>query len=94
MKPLVLENKWLTIPVNRSAQASDLMGDGSLPARRRFELIRLAQRQGQLSVAELSLQFGVSADTIRRDLDLLSVHGFCNSCSSLWAFRSRPEKAN
>src|ERR1700693_1939294 len=76
MKPLVLENKWLRIPVNRSAQASDLMGDGSLPARRRFELIRLAQRQGQLSVAELSLQFGVSPDTIRRDLDLLSVRGF------------------
>jgi DeoR/GlpR family transcriptional regulator of sugar metabolism len=39
-------------------------------------LIRLAQRQGQLSVAELSSQFGVSADTIRRDLDLLSVGGF------------------
>ncbi len=52
------------------------MRDGSLPARRRFELIRLAQRQGQLSVAELSSQFGVSADTIRRDLDLLSVRGF------------------
>jgi DeoR/GlpR family transcriptional regulator of sugar metabolism len=76
MKSLVLENKWLRIPVNRSAPASDLVGDGSLPARRRFELIRLAQRQGQLSVAELSLQFGVSADTIRRDLDLLSVRGF------------------
>ena len=54
----------------------DLMRDGSLPARRRLELIRLAQRQGQLSVAELSSQFGVSADTIRRDLDLLSVRGF------------------
>jgi DeoR/GlpR family transcriptional regulator of sugar metabolism len=27
-------------------------------------------------VAELSAQFGVSADTIRRDLDLLSVGGF------------------
>src|ERR1700738_5701192 len=53
-----------------------MMRAGSLPARRRFELIRLAQRQGQLSVAELSSQFGVSADTIRRDLDLLSVRGF------------------
>ena len=53
-----------------------MMRAGSLPARRRFELIRLAQRQGQLSVAELSAQFGVSADTIRRDLDLLSVGGF------------------
>ena len=53
-----------------------MMRTGSLPARRRFELIRLAQRQGQLSVAELSSQFGVSADTIRRDLDLLSMGGF------------------
>jgi len=76
MKHLVLENNWHRVPVNGSNQASDLMRDGSLPARRRFELIRLAQRQGQLSVAELSSQFGVSADTIRRDLDLLSVRGF------------------
>src|ERR1700731_1942153 len=53
-----------------------MMRAGSLPARRRFELIRLAQRQGQLSVAELSSQFGVSVDTIRRDLDLLSLRGF------------------
>ena len=63
-------------PIDESrSQASEMMRDGSLPARRRFELIRLAQRQGQLSVAELSSQFGVSADTIRRDLDLLSVRG-------------------
>ena len=46
-----------------------MMRTGSVPARRRFELIRLTQRQGQLSVAELSAQFGVSADTIQRDLD-------------------------
>ena len=53
-----------------------MMRTGSVPARRRFELIRLAQGQGQPSVAELSVQFGVSADTIRRDLDLFSVGGF------------------
>jgi DeoR/GlpR family transcriptional regulator of sugar metabolism len=76
MKQFVLENNWSRAATPRSGEASDLMRDGSLPARRRFELIRLAQRQGQLSVAELSLQFGVSADTIRRDLDLLSVRGF------------------
>src|SRR6202011_613796 len=77
MKRLVLENNWHKVPVDGSRQASDMMmRDGSLPARRRFELIRLAQRQGQLSVAELSAQFGVSADTIRRDLDLLSAGGF------------------
>jgi len=76
MKQFVLENNWSRAATPRSGEASELMRDGSLPARRRFELIRLAQRQGQLSVAELSLQFGVSADTIRRDLDLLSVRGF------------------
>ncbi len=76
MKQLVLENNWRGMPLEGSRQMPDLMRDGSLPARRRLELIRLAQRQGQLSVAELSLQFGVSADTIRRDLDLLSVRGF------------------
>jgi DeoR/GlpR family transcriptional regulator of sugar metabolism len=76
MKQFVLENNWHRAAAHGSGEVSDLMRDGSLPARRRFELIRLAQRQGQLSVAELSSQFGVSADTIRRDLDLLSVRGF------------------
>src|ERR1700730_12145201 len=76
MKQSVLENNWHRATTQGSEEASDLMRDGSLPARRRFELIRLAQRQGQLSVADLSSQFGVSADTIRRDLDLLSVRGF------------------
>jgi DeoR/GlpR family transcriptional regulator of sugar metabolism len=76
MKQLVLENNWHTEPIYGSAHTPDMMRDGSLPARRRFELIRLAQRQGQLSVAALCSQFGVSADTIRRDLDLLSVRGF------------------
>jgi DeoR/GlpR family transcriptional regulator of sugar metabolism len=72
----MLENNWHSVPVYGPGQSPDVMGDGSLPARRRFELIRLAQRQGQLSVSELSFQFGVSSDTIRRDLDLLSVRGF------------------
>jgi DeoR family fructose operon transcriptional repressor len=76
MKQLALENHWHRVPSDGSDQASNLLPDESLPARRRFELIRLAQRQGQLSVAELSSQFGVSADTIRRDLDLLSLRGF------------------
>jgi DeoR/GlpR family transcriptional regulator of sugar metabolism len=76
MKQLVLENDWHRVPVDGSDLASNLWRDESLPARRRFELIRLAQRQGQLSVTELCSQFGVSADTIRRDLDLLSLRGF------------------
>jgi DeoR family transcriptional regulator, fructose operon transcriptional repressor len=72
---LVLENNRQTETLNGPLQATELMLNGSLPARRRFELIRLAQREGQLSIAQLSLQFGVSPDTIRRDLDLLSGRG-------------------
>jgi DeoR family transcriptional regulator, fructose operon transcriptional repressor len=76
MNQPVFENNRRRAPSDGSDHASEMMRDGSLPARRRFELIRLAQRQGQLSVADLSSQFGVSSDTIRRDLDLLSLRGF------------------
>jgi DeoR/GlpR family transcriptional regulator of sugar metabolism len=72
---LVLDDMRRTEPVLMPEQSPELMLDGSLPARRRFELIRLAKREGQLSIAQLSSQFGVSADTIRRDLDLLSIRG-------------------
>jgi DeoR/GlpR family transcriptional regulator of sugar metabolism len=75
MTPVVFANNVRLEPVDGSRQLFDTLHDGSLPARRRFELIRLARRQGQLSVTELSSQFGVSPDTIRRDLDLLSVRG-------------------
>src|SRR6201986_5654564 len=76
MNQPVFENNRRRAAADGSDHANEIIRDGSLPARRRFELIRLAQRQGQLSVAALSSQFGVSADTIRRDLDLLSVRGF------------------
>ena len=75
MAPVVFANNIRLEPVDGSHQLFDTLHEGSLPARRRFELIRLARRQGQLSVTELSSQFGVSPDTIRRDLDLLSVRG-------------------
>ena len=75
MTQVVFPNNIRLEPVDGSRQAFDILHEGSLPARRRFELIRLARRQGQLSVTELSSQFGVSPDTIRRDLDLLSVRG-------------------
>jgi DeoR family transcriptional regulator, fructose operon transcriptional repressor len=75
MTQVVFQNRIWPEPADVSPPAFDLVHDGSLPARRRFELIRLARRQGQLSVTELSSQFGVSPDTIRRDLDLLSVRG-------------------
>src|SRR5271166_5478345 len=60
-KDMVLEDERRCEPICRPEQ----------PA----ELIRLAKREGQLSIAQLSAQFGVSADTIRRDLDLLSIRG-------------------
>jgi DeoR/GlpR family transcriptional regulator of sugar metabolism len=72
---LVLEDNRQLEPICMPELPAELMLDGSLPARRRFELIRLAKLEGQLSIAQLSSQFGVSADTIRRDLDLLSIRG-------------------
>src|SRR5258708_39582555 len=42
---LVLENNWPRVPVEQSGEASDMMRTGSVPARRRFQLIRLAQRK-------------------------------------------------
>lgn len=72
---LVLESSPQSQSFNGGLQATELILNGSLPARRRIELIRLAKREGQLSIAQLSSQFGVSPDTIRRDLDLLSGRG-------------------
>ena len=72
---LLLESSPQNESFNGTLQTTELMLNGSLPARRRIELIRLAKREGQLSIAQLSSQFGVSPDTIRRDLDLLSGRG-------------------
>ncbi|HYY30544.1 MAG TPA: DeoR/GlpR family DNA-binding transcription regulator [Chthoniobacterales bacterium] len=72
---LILESSPQNESFNGTLQTTELMLNGSLPARRRIELIRLAKREGQLSIAQLSSQFGVSPDTIRRDLDLLSGRG-------------------
>ncbi len=47
----------------------------ALPASRRSALIRFVLEQGQATVLELCQRFQVSADTIRRDLDLLSRRG-------------------
>jgi DeoR family transcriptional regulator, fructose operon transcriptional repressor len=76
MNQPVLQNHRRRASFGGLDHSPEMMHEVSLPARRRFELIRLAQRQGQLSVADLSSQFGVSSDTIRRDLDLLSLRGF------------------
>ncbi|OZE96654.1 DeoR/GlpR family DNA-binding transcription regulator [Rhodococcoides fascians] len=42
---------------------------------RRSEIVRMAQTSGLASVEELSVQFGVTASTIRRDLSQLTAQG-------------------
>jgi DeoR/GlpR family transcriptional regulator of sugar metabolism len=49
--------------------------NGALPARRRSELLELAKNESQVTVTDLASKFGVSPDTIRRDLDLLAGRG-------------------
>lgn len=46
-----------------------------LPAGRKSELEAIVSSSGHVTVAELAEKFGVSADTIRRDLDALSSEG-------------------
>jgi DeoR family transcriptional regulator, fructose operon transcriptional repressor len=62
-----------------SEQDSEVMEndapDYALPAQRRGELLRVAKKRGAITVAEIALQFAVSADTIRRDLDYLAERG-------------------
>ncbi len=47
----------------------------NFPARRRAEIVDLLRHRGQSTVTELCLEFAVSEDTIRRDLDFLSTSG-------------------
>jgi DeoR/GlpR family transcriptional regulator of sugar metabolism len=56
------------------------MADGqplrqALPARRRTDLTRFIQHRGQATVGELAEEFGVSVDTVRRDLEHLVERG-------------------
>lgn len=46
-----------------------------LPAGRKAALVSAVNEAGQVTVAELAEQFGVSLDTIRRDLDRLDADG-------------------
>ena len=50
-------------------------GGGALPALRHARLVETLRERGQATVNELVALFGVSHDTIRRDLDLLERHG-------------------
>jgi DeoR/GlpR family transcriptional regulator of sugar metabolism len=49
--------------------------DTVLPRRRRALLTDFVNERGQATVAELAEEFGVSADTVRRDLDWLAGQG-------------------
>src|SRR6266403_2521002 len=73
---LVLENNWPRVPVEQSGEASDMMRTGSLPARRRVELIRLAQRQGQ-SPWQNFPRSSQSADSLEQ-IDILVTDDFSN----------------
>ena len=47
----------------------------ALPALRQSRLAALVRERGQMTVGELLTRFGVSRDTIRRDLDALEQRG-------------------
>jgi DeoR/GlpR family transcriptional regulator of sugar metabolism len=53
----------------------DRDADGALPGRRRALLTAYVDTHGQATVTELAEAFGVSADTVRRDLDFLASRG-------------------
>lgn len=45
------------------------------PARRRTELLELLRDRGQASISEVAAAFGVSDDTVRRDVEALAAEG-------------------
>src|SRR5260370_1905001 len=47
----------------------------ALPEQRQSELVKLLEVKGQMSVSDISAYFGVSEDTVRRDLDALAQRG-------------------
>jgi DeoR family fructose operon transcriptional repressor len=63
--------------LNEPARKRDETGDGNadLPAARQAKLVELVRQHGQVTVGELVARFGVSSDTIRRDLTLLEAAG-------------------
>lgn len=53
----------------------DSVRETVLPARRHLELVELIRARGQMTVNDLANHFGVSGDTVRRDLDFLANQG-------------------
>ncbi len=51
------------------------MREGSYPARRQAELLDYLRDRGYASIGEMASEFGVSQDTIRRDVDAMALQG-------------------
>ena len=60
----MLENNWPRVPVEQSGEASDMMRTGSVPARQRYELIRLAQRQGVVLGGEYRAESHITVGSV------------------------------
>ena len=52
-----------------------MASQSNYPARRRAEVLDLLRQRGQASIHELAVEFGVSEDTVRRDVDELAAQG-------------------
>src|SRR5260221_8996710 len=57
------------------ATSDDSIHQNVFPAKRHLALVQLVHTRGQMTVNDLSSHFGVSLDTLRRDLDLLASQG-------------------
>lgn len=73
----------LSPPMGDSCRMDELLlrpgetdeASGNLPAARQAKLVELVRKRGQVAASELVTLFGVSRDTIRRDLTLLEERG-------------------
>src|SRR5258708_31400710 len=55
--------------------SDDSIHENVFPAKRHLALVQLVHTRGQMTVNDLLSHFGVSLDTLRRDLDLLASQG-------------------
>lgn len=65
---------WQTEPVFFMSEI-DSPRKSALPAKRQNDILKLLEVKGQMSVADISNNFNVSEDTVRRDLDALAERG-------------------
>ncbi|GAA4177989.1 DeoR/GlpR family DNA-binding transcription regulator [Gryllotalpicola koreensis] len=64
-----------TLRARADVEIDDSAPERRLPAGRKAELSAYVSEMGQVTVAKLASHFGVSTDTIRRDLDQLDADG-------------------